>query len=67
MLSVPRVLAGAIAVTSVAETTVTAVPSAVPKCTAVAPVRFVPWIVIFVPPAVGPLDGETPVTVGAAV
>ena len=36
-----------------------------PNETAVAPVRLVPVIVTAVPPAVGPADGETCVTVGA--
>ena len=37
---------------------------AVPKWTAVAPVKLVPVTVTEVPPAVGPLEGLTPVTVG---
>src|SRR5438874_1006639 len=36
-----------------------------PKLTAVAPVKLVPEIVTLVPPAAGPEDGLTPVTVGA--
>lgn len=35
-----------------------------PKLTDVAPVKFVPLIVTEVPPAVGPDDGDTDVTVG---
>ncbi len=35
-----------------------------PNATAVAPVKFVPAIVTLVPPAVGPVDGATPDTVG---
>ena len=35
-----------------------------PKLTAVAPVKLVPVMVTTVPPAVGPLLGLTPVTVG---
>ena len=38
----------------------------VPKSTAVAPVKLVPLTVTEVPPAVGPLEGLTPVTVGSA-
>jgi hypothetical protein len=38
-----------------------------PNFTAVAPVKFVPVIVTAVPPAVDPLLGVTPETVGAAV
>ena len=41
-------------------------PPALPKLTPVAPDRFVPSIVTEVPPDVGPLEGETPVTVGRA-
>ena len=37
----------------------------VPKVTAVAPVKPVPLIVTLVPPAIGPLAGETALTVGA--
>ncbi len=58
--------AGAVAVREVAETTVKEVAAAVPKLTAVAPVRLVPVTVTLVPPAVGPLVGLTAVTVGAA-
>ena len=47
-------------------TTVTFVAGVVPKSTAVAPVKPVPVIVTRVPPAVGPLVGLRPVTVGAA-
>jgi hypothetical protein len=36
-----------------------------PKLTPVAPVKFVPVIVIEIPPAAVPLVGVTPVTVGA--
>ncbi len=39
---------------------------AVPKSTAVAPVKLVPLTVTEVPPAVGPLVGLTTVTVGSA-
>ena len=38
----------------------------VPKSTAVAPVKLVPVTVTEVPPAAGPLEGLTPVTVGSA-
>ncbi len=37
----------------------------VPKLTADAPVKFVPVIVVNVPPADVPVDGLTPETVGA--
>ena len=58
--------AGLSAVMVVSLTTVTSVAAVVPKSTAVAPVKPVPVIVTEVPPAVGPLFGLTPVTVGAA-
>jgi hypothetical protein len=41
------------------------VAATVPKFTAVAPVRFVPVIVMLVPPATGPEVGLIDVTVGA--
>ena len=41
------------------------VPAAPPKLTLVAPARLVPVIVTAVPPAVVPLDGDTPVTAGS--
>ena len=45
--------------------TVKLAAAAVPNLTAVAPVKAVPVITTVVPPAVGPADGDTPVTVGA--
>ena len=57
--------AGEVAVIWVSETTVK-VAAAVPKSTAVAPVKSVPVMVTEVPPAVGPAFGLTEVTVGAA-
>ena len=36
-----------------------------PNVTTVAPVKPVPVIVTFVPPAAGPLDGPTELTIGA--
>jgi hypothetical protein len=42
-------------------------PSAPPKLTPVAPDRFVPVMDTEVPPAVGPLAGETSRTTGAGV
>ena len=42
-------------------------PAAPPKLTLVAPPRLVPVIVTTVPPAVVPLDGDTPVTAGGGV
>jgi hypothetical protein len=64
--TVPALPAGEVAVTVVAFTSVTLVAAFAPNSTAVAPVRFVPLIVTVVPPPVGPEDGLTAVTVGAA-
>ena len=53
---------GAVAVIEVSESAVM-VPGVEPKSTAVAPDRSVPVMVTLVPPAGGPVDGVTPVTV----
>ena len=59
--------AGEVTVRLVAVTPLIEVPGwPVPKSTAVAPVKLVPLTVTEVPPAVGPLEGLTPVTVGSA-
>ena len=57
--------AGATAVSVVAEVTVKEVAGVVPNDTPVAPVRLVPVTVTEVPPACGPVAGETPDTTGA--
>jgi hypothetical protein len=57
--------AGEVAVIDVALLTVNAEAADPPKVTAVAPVKLVPVIDTLVPPVVGPLVGETDVTVGA--
>ena len=64
MLTAPAVWAGVVAVILVGLITVklTAVP---PMLTAVAPAKLLPVIVILVPPAADPVEGETLVTVGA--
>ena len=49
------------------ELTTTPVADAVPNLTAVTPVKFEPLIVTPVPPVVGPVPGETPVTVGVVL
>ena len=64
-LLAPAVPAGVTAVTLVAETTTTLVAATPPTVTLLAPVRFVPVIVIAVPPRVEPLVGVTDVIVGA--
>ena len=63
-LFAPAVPAGVTAVTLVAETTTTLVAATPPTVTLLAPVRFVPVIVIDVPPIVEPLVGLTDVIVG---
>jgi hypothetical protein len=65
MFTTPTEPTGEVAVICVALLTVN-VADAVPNFTAVAPVKLVPVTVTEVPPAVGPLVGLTPVTVGAA-
>jgi hypothetical protein len=64
MLAVPAVPGGVVHVIDVADTTTTFVHAALPTVTAEAPVKFVPVIVIAVPPAVEPDVGLTEVTVG---
>jgi hypothetical protein len=56
--------AGEVAVIDVALVTVNVLAAVPPKLTAVAPVKLVPAIVTEVPPAAGPEDGLTRVTVG---
>ena len=57
--------AGETAVMLVAEFKVTLVAAVVPKFTETAPVKLVPMTVTEVPPAVEPLAGPIPDTVGA--
>ena len=57
---------GVVAVTVVALTTTTEVAALPPTVTELVPVRFVPVIVIAVPPLVGPTFGETDEIVGSA-
>jgi hypothetical protein len=65
MLAEPTEPAGVVHVLADVDTTATFVHATPPTVTAEALVKFVPSIVIPVPPAVGPESGETPVTVGA--
>ena len=65
MSTVPADPAGAVAVIWVAEFTVKLEALVAPNLTAVAPDKLVPVITTLVPPAVGPLVGETEATVGA--
>ena len=62
----PAVPAGVTAVTVVELTTLTEVAATPPIVTELAPVKFVPVIVIAVPPLVGPTFGETDEIVGVA-
>ena len=62
--TVPAAWAGEVVVILLLESTVKEAAAVVPKCTAVAPVRWVPVIVTRMPPTVGPEVGETPWTVG---
>ena len=64
-LEAPPLPAGVVAVILVALTTVKLVAGVPPMVTPVAPVKFVPVIVMVVPPAGEPLVGEILVTVGA--
>ena len=65
--AVPAVPAGTVALIEVALLTVKLVADTPPMVTALAPVRFVPVMVIAVPPSVVPVEGETLVMVGAGV
>jgi hypothetical protein len=77
VLPIEFVMVGEVAVIVVPETTVTPVAGTVPKWTAVSPVKLDPVIVTAVPPGVvveavddvtvGPEEGLTAVTTGAAV
>lgn len=62
----PAACAGLVALTWVAETTVSAVPAVPANVTFVAPVRLVPVTVTTVQPAMGPDFGAIAVTVSAA-
>ena len=65
--AVPAVPVGTVALIEVELTTLKLVAAAPPMVTALAPVKFVPVIVITVPPSVVPVEGETLVMVGAGV
>ncbi len=65
MLAIPELPAGVVAVIVVALTT-TKLAAVPPIVTEVAPAMSVPVIVILVPPAVDPAEGEMLVTIGAA-
>jgi hypothetical protein len=63
-LAIPATLAAMVAVMIVEFTMVKLTTEMPPIVTAVAPVKFVPVIVIGIPPDVKPVDGEMPTTVG---
>ena len=66
LLLAPAVPAGVVAVIVVELTTITLVAATPPMVTTLGPAtKLVPVMVIKVPPATGPLVGETLVTVGA--
>jgi hypothetical protein len=66
-VTAPAVPAGVVAVMVVLATTTTLVAPAVPNVTVAPTTKFVPVMVTVVPPAVGPLFGETLVTVGTPI
>jgi len=66
ILAVPALPAGVVHVAEVSEMTVTPVHAEPPTVIPVAPVKLEPVMVMLVPPYVGPLAGETEVTVLAA-
>ena len=63
----PTLRAGVIQVIVVLFTTLIDVASIPPNVTDVTPIKDVPVIVAFVPPAVLPLNGEMPVIFGGAI
>ena len=63
----PTAWGAVVAVIVVGLTTVKSAAGVAPNRTAVAPVKDEPMIVTVVPPTVGPLLGETPVTTGAVL
>ena len=66
-LTTPAACAGVVALMDVLLVTETFVAAVAPNVT-VAPVeKLVPVMVTFVPPAIGPALGDTPVTVGAGL
>ena len=66
-LTAPAAWAGAVAVILVLLPTVTLVAAVPPKVTEAPVTKFVPVRVTAVPPAIGPLFGETLLTVGGAL
>jgi hypothetical protein len=65
-VTAPALPAGVVAVMLVLLTTATLVAAALPNVTVAPVAKFVPVIVTAVPPAAGPLFGDTLLTVGGA-
>ena len=65
MSTIPAEQAGEVAEICVAELTVKPGELVIPNFTVVAAEKFVPVMIIVVPPATNPFVGEMPVTVGA--
>jgi hypothetical protein len=63
-VAAPAIPGGVAAVMDVLLTTTTLVAAVPPNVTAAPAAKFAPVIVTVVPPAVDPLFGDTPVTVG---
>jgi hypothetical protein len=66
-VTAPALPAGVVAVILVLLATTTFVAAALPNVTVAPDAKFVPVMVTAVPPAVDPLVGETPVTVGGTM
>jgi len=66
-VTAPALPAGVVAVIVVLFTTATLVAAVLPNFTVAPAVKFVPVIVTAVPPATGPLFGDTLLTVGDAM
>ncbi len=64
--TVPLAPGGAVAVISSGESSSKEVAGATPNLTPVAPPKFFPVIVTFVPPPVDPEDGDSAVTYGSS-
>ena len=67
MPTAPALRTGVIQVIVVLFTTLRFVADNPPNVTMVAPVKFLPVIVTFVPPAMPPDDGEMPVMLGGVI
>jgi len=66
-VTAPALPAGVVAAIAVPFTTVMVAAAMLPNVTVAPPAKFVPVIVTAVPPAVDPLFGLTPLTVGVPI